>query len=504
MNRLLNIIIVFVFLITFQAFTENPSKPTVYIIGDSTVKNGQGDGAEGLWGWGDYISQFLDTANISIENHALGGTSSRTFLTFGLWKPVLEKLKPGDFVLMQFGHNDAGNINDDHRARGTIKGIGDESIEIDNILTKKHEIVHSYGWYIQKYIKESKSKGAVPIVMSPIPRNDWKDGEVPRNNKDSYGLWAKQVAESESVLFIDLNDKMANAMEQLGEQIITGNYFYKRDHTHTSAKGAVLSSSLIVEGLEKSECLLKNYLLEEPLIKLPPKKNLYIVGNSTVANGNDKIAGWGKNLHVYFDTMRVNVYNKARGGRSSRTFRHEGLWKEIEKQLQPGDFVIIEFGHNDDGNIDKPKFRGSLKGMGNESVEITRPDSTKETVNTYGWYMKKYIAEAKLKGAEVIVVSQIPRNKWPDGKVERMNYTYGLWSREAATIEKGIFLDLNEAVAKKYEEMGSEKVRAFFPGDHTHTNEVGAQLNSLTVAELIKDCKEAKLRDYVLLPIVKN
>ena len=52
MNRLLNIIIVFVFLITFQAFTENTSKPTVYIIGDSTVKNGQGDGAGGLWGWG--------------------------------------------------------------------------------------------------------------------------------------------------------------------------------------------------------------------------------------------------------------------------------------------------------------------------------------------------------------------------------------------------------------------------------------------------------------------
>jgi len=504
MNRLLNIIIVFVFLITFQAFTENTSKPTVYIIGDSTVKNGQGDGAGGLWGWGDFIGQYFDSSKIAVENHALGGTSSRTFLTFGLWKPVLEKLKPGDFVLMQFGHNDGGNINDNHRARGTIKGISDESIEIDNILTKKHEIVHSYGWYMRKYIQETKLKGAIPIIVSPIPRNDWNNGRVPRNNKNSYGLWSKQVAESEEILFIDLNENMANAMEKLGEQNITGEYFYIHDHTHTSAKGAVLSASLIVDGLIESEGELVEYLLEKPVNKLPKKKNVFIIGNSTVADGNDKIVGWGKEIQSYFDTMRVNVYNKARGGRSSRTFRHEGLWNEIEKQLQPGDFVIIEFGHNDGGNINKPKFRGSLKGMGDESVEITHPDGTKETVYTYGWYMKKYISEAKLKDAEVIVVSQIPRNNWPDGNVERVNFNYGLWSAEATKIQGGIFLDLNETVAKKYEELGPEKVKTFFPGDHTHTNKKGAQLNALTVVELIKECKDSKLRDYILLPFNNN
>ncbi|MEP6804078.1 MAG: SGNH/GDSL hydrolase family protein, partial [Flavobacterium sp.] len=155
-------------LLFFNFTIKQDSKPTVFMVGDSTVKNGKGDGSGGLWGWGDFIGQFLDATKLTIENHALGGTSSRTFQDKGLWNVVSNKLKKGDYVLIQFGHNDDGPLNDSLRARGTIKGIGNESQEIDNILTKKHETVHSYGWYIQKIIREAKSKGAIPIVCSPI------------------------------------------------------------------------------------------------------------------------------------------------------------------------------------------------------------------------------------------------------------------------------------------------------------------------------------------------
>ena len=82
-----------------------------------------------------------------MKNRALGGTSSRTFQTKGLWEAVLKDLQKGDFVLMQFGHNDNGPMNDTLRARGTIKGVGEETEEIDNLITKQHEVVHSYGWY---------------------------------------------------------------------------------------------------------------------------------------------------------------------------------------------------------------------------------------------------------------------------------------------------------------------------------------------------------------------
>lgn len=215
----------------FNFSEKKQDKPTVYMVGDSTVKNGSGKGDGGLWGWGDYIGQFLDSSKVTVENHALGGTSSRTYQDKGLWLPVYNKLKKGDYVLIQFGHNDNGPLNDNSRARGTIKGIGEETEAIDNMLTGKHEIVHSYGWYIRKIVKEAKSKGAIPIICSPIPRNDWKEGKVPRNNT-SYGLWAKQIAEQENATFIELNDNMAIEMEKFDEDKVTGTYFYKKDHTH--------------------------------------------------------------------------------------------------------------------------------------------------------------------------------------------------------------------------------------------------------------------------------
>jgi len=502
MIRILSLII-FVSLLVSCKPTEKEAparKPTIFIIGDSTVKNGRGDGSGGLWGWGDPLVLYFDTSRVNLENHALGGTSSRTFRSKGLWDAVLRRLQPGDYLLMQFGHNDNGPINDDFRARGTIKGISDASEEIDNLLTGIHEEVHTYGWYLRQYIAEAKSKGVTPVVMSPIPRNDWANGKVPRNDS-TYGLWAKEVANFEEVQFIDLNEKMASAMEKMGEDSVTGNYFFKRDHTHTSAKGAILSASFIVEGLrEANECNLKEYLLDNPNIKFPKKKKVYIIGDSTVADGKDEIIGWGRELSAYFDTARIEIINKARGGRSSRTYQYEGLWDEVLNQLTDEDFLLIQFGHNDGGNIDKAKFRGSLKGTGDEVQEITRPDSTTEVVHTYGWYMKKYISDAKQKGVQPFVLSQIPRNEWPNRRVERVADSYGGWAKEAAEMEGAIFLDLNETVARKYEDLGEKQVKSFFPGDHTHTNEKGAQLNALTVAELIKDCTTSNLRYYTQLP----
>ncbi|MFI8378893.1 rhamnogalacturonan acetylesterase [Leeuwenhoekiella sp. NPDC079379] len=482
-----------------QCDTANAQKPTVYCVGDSTVKNGQGKGDGGLWGWGDFIGQYLDTTQVRVKNHALGGTSSRTFQSKGLWQPVLDSLQAGDYVLIQFGHNDNGALNDDSRARGTIKGIGEETEEIDNMLTGAHEVVHSYGWYIRKVVTEAKSKGAIPVIMAPIPRNDWENGKVPRN-ADSYGGWAQQIAEEEGVTFINLNDKMASEMEARGEEQVTGHLFYKRDHTHTSAKGAVLAASLIAEGLAESDNSLKKYLLENPEITLPRKRNLFLIGDSTVAdNGQPTKTGWGVYLQQHVDTTRMSVYNKARGGRSSRTFRYEGLWDAVKEQLQPGDFVLMQFGHNDGGNIDKAKYRGSVKGMGDETQEVQRDSSGIETVHSYGWYMKQYIKETKEAGATPIVLSMIPRNDWFDGKVDRAVTSYGGWAEEAAVQAGGYFLDLNEAVAQKYEEVGKDSVNAFFPDDHTHTNIAGAQLNARIVAQLIEGLRASDLRDYIYI-----
>lgn len=227
------------------------------------------------------------------------------------------------------------------------------------------------------------------------------------------------------------------------------------------------------------------------------KATVFIIGDSTVANGNDSIVGWGRELTSFFDTSRVVIINKARGGRSSRTFLTEGLWKEILPQLQKGDFVLIQFGHNDGARPDAEKFRGSLRGSGEETQLVSKPDKTQETVHTYGWYLKKFIQDAKDAGAIPIVFSQIPRNEWPGGKVERVSESFGKWANEAAAQTGAFFIDLNELVAGKYEKMGKDSVKTFFPGDHTHTNQAGASLNARTITQAIRDLRECELRAYL-------
>jgi lysophospholipase L1-like esterase len=375
--------------------------------------------------------------------------------------------------------------------------VGEEREEIDNILTREHETVHSYGWYLRKIVRETKEKGAIPIIITPIPRNDWENGKVKRT-PGSYPHWALEVARQEKIQAVDLNQLMSERLDAYGEDKVTGRFFYSRDHTHTSAEGAVLAASLVVEGLKSlSKLKISKFLLAQPAIQFPVNKRVFIIGDSTVANGNDTIIGWGRILPSFFDTSRVIIVNKARGGRSSRTFLNEGLWKEIVGQLKKGDFVLMQFGHNDGARPDSEKFRGSLKGTGEETQEVTKPDGTKEMVHTYGWYMKKYIQDTRAKGATPIVLSQIPRNEWPGGNVERVTASYGKWAKEAAEETGAYFIDLNELVAKKYEVMGKEKVKTFFPGDHTHTNFSGAALNARTVAEGVKGLKNCDLKAYV-------
>src|SRR5262249_45853700 len=223
----------------------NAKPPTLFLIGDSTVRNGAGDGANKQWGWGEPIAAYFDPAKITVLNRARGGRSSRTFLTEGLWDQVLLAMKPGDFVLIQFGHNDGGPTNDTSRARGTIKGVGQETEEIDNLLTKKHEIVHSYGWYLRKYIADARANGATPIICSPVPRKIWKEGRIAR---DQYARWAEEVAKTEKVGFIDLNEIIARRYEALGPDKV--DLLFADEHTHTTMAGAEINAASVIAGLK--------------------------------------------------------------------------------------------------------------------------------------------------------------------------------------------------------------------------------------------------------------
>ena len=245
--------------ITAAGIPEKKNKPVIHLVGDSTVKNGSGLGEGGLWGWGAFLHTMLDTSKVAVRNHALGGRSSRTFITQGLWDNVLSTVKPGDYVIIQFGHNDSSPVNDDSRARGTLKGTGENTRVIENMLTKQHEIVHTYGWYLRKYINDSKERGAIPVVCSPVPRNIWENGRLARASAD-YGLWAGETAEAAGAYFIDLNEIIALKYEALGQEEVSSKLFLT-DHTHTNEAGAIINATAVAEGLKQlKNCKLKKYL----------------------------------------------------------------------------------------------------------------------------------------------------------------------------------------------------------------------------------------------------
>jgi len=233
----------------------NPKLPTVFIVGDSTANNN----ANGAQGWGDPFIAHFDATRINVLNRARAGRSSRTFITEGLWDKVVAELKAGDFVLIQFGHNDGGAINDASRARGSLPGVGEETQEIDNLLTKQHEVVHTYGWYMRKMIADAKAKGATPIVLSLTVRNIWKDGKVERGS-GHYSEWAAEIAKSQQVLFIDLTNIIADQYEKLGQDRVQE--LFGPDHTHTSPAGAELNAALVVAGIKAlRNCDLKSLLV---------------------------------------------------------------------------------------------------------------------------------------------------------------------------------------------------------------------------------------------------
>ncbi|WKK59479.1 SGNH/GDSL hydrolase family protein [Sphingobacterium sp. BN32] len=231
--------------LTLSSFLIKQEKQRIYIIGDSTVRNGQGNGSNGQWGWGSFLADYIDNEAVEVYNKALGGTSSRTYFTNrSLWQTILDSLRPGDIVLMQFGHNDSSPVVDSTRARGTIPGNSNDYQEVNNPLLKQKEMVYSYGFYLRQFVKNIQNRGARAIICSPIPRNKWEAGEVVRSE---YAKWAEEAATQSSAEFIPLQDLVIAAYQQQGKDYVSKHYFDAKDATHTLKEGAVLNAKLIAE-----------------------------------------------------------------------------------------------------------------------------------------------------------------------------------------------------------------------------------------------------------------
>lgn len=490
--------------------TRRGDNPVLFLVGNSTMRTGTlGNGKNGQWGWGYFAPEYFDETKITVENHALGGMSSRTFYN-RLWSDVLKGIRKGDWVIIELGHNDNGPY-DSGRARASIPGIGKDSLNVTIQETGENETVYTYGEYMRRFINDVKKRGAHPVLMSLTPRKAWDDADstkVTRVN-ETFGLWAKQVAKKEKVPFIDLNEISAKKFETFGKEKVK--YMFYLDNIHNSAFGARVNAESAVEGIRGYKGLkLASYLKPEVpdtitgASRRPGSPVVFTIGDSTVKNeddGDDSMWGWGSVIGELFDLDRITVENHAMAGRSARTFLDEGRWEKIYNALQPGDFVIMQFGHNDAGAINTGKARAELPGAGYDSkVYKMEPTGQYQVIYPFGWYIRKFVMDAREKGATAIVLSHTPRNIFDNGKISRNTDSFGAWSKQAASQSGACYIDLNKISGDKLEKIawneGLGKVAEYFKKDHTHSSLKGARLNAQSIAEGLRD-SDCELKDYL-------
>jgi len=259
---LIPILVLFPILFAFQ---EKEQISKIYLIGDSTVADYSGDYDPGkdymktrypVMGWGQMFQPFMCKDNLQklkglikadsviVDDRARGGRSTRTFFEEGRWRAVYDALEPGDLVLMQFGHNDAAENK-----------------------PERYVTTEGYKEYIRLFISQSREKGAIPIVLTPVNRNyPWEDGML-QNVHGEYYTAAVEVAKEMEALLIDLTQLSMDHFTAKGKDYVTVNYFMNfgpglyeaypdgsNDNTHFQPEGAKAVAKLVYEamtGLEK-------------------------------------------------------------------------------------------------------------------------------------------------------------------------------------------------------------------------------------------------------------
>ena len=496
--------------------TRVGTNPVMFLVGNSTMRNGTlGNGNNGQWGWGYYFPKYFNAQKISVENQALGGMSTRTFYT-DLWPAVRQALKPGDWVVVSIGHNDNGEFFDQRRARAVIPGVDPDTMYVGfNQRTQRQDTVYSYGHYLRLYINDVRARGANPILMSLTPRDayDEKTGLIVRKPQTE---WAAYVAAVEGVPFVDLNELSGQKLDSYSPW--KEKYHFMGDHIHTSKFGAEMNARSAAEGLYYSQNpalkplqqMMQNVVADQWQVERKPGKPvLFFTGDSTVKNADkedDGMWGWASQAQTVFDESKITLCNAARAGRSTRSFIREGLWEKVYNSLQPGDYVTIQFGHNDICPITDQKARGVIPGTQDTLHVYKMDDGSYQTVYSFGWYLRKMIDDVREKGATPILVSLTPRNEWPGGRIERRDASYGKWYREVVEQTGVAFIDMHNISAdfldKKFAVKGmpadKEKAKAkiaelkekagakYFKQDHTHTSKLGAQMNAQSFAKGLK------------------
>lgn len=224
------------------------ARTTVFLIGDSTMADKPTPQTNPERGWGQMLPGFFD-GRVVVRNHAVNGRSSKSFIDEGRWNTVLQALKPGDYVFIQFGHNDQKR---EDPARYTNPHTG-------------------YRKNLRRFVTETRERGGNPVLFSSIVRRNFNNHGVLEDTHCAYPVVARAVAEELGVPFVDLqllSEELVlglgrEASKQLYVWVKPGEYAMypegKQDDTHLSVRGATEIARLAVQGLRAASVPLASF-----------------------------------------------------------------------------------------------------------------------------------------------------------------------------------------------------------------------------------------------------
>ena len=249
------------------------------------------------------------------------------------------------------------------------------------------------------------------------------------------------------------------------------------------------------------------------------KRKVHTIGDSTMSEYKPAATpkrGWGMYLQAFFNADSIEVNNRGKSGASTRTFYEtENLWPSVKRQMQAGDFLIIQFAHNDEKCKGEDVYvqNAKLRAEGKDTLTDMRGT---EPNTTYKEYLRRYINEAREMGVKPILMSPICRVYFKDGKInaegrhdlskDGMDKNYVRCMREVAEEMNVPFLDMTAKSLEMYESAGQKTCmeRYFNCGDKTHTGQEGGMVNANLAYLLIKNCPELKeLHHLVALPSIE-
>lgn len=245
-QKALNHIVVFLIIFALTSFVIQEPRTVIYLIGDSTIATKEIK-AYPETGWGMPFQYFFDST-VMVENHAKNGRSTRTFISENRWQPIEVKLKKGDYVFMQFGHND-------------------ESKE----KTDRYTTPEEYKKNLNKFITDTRAKGATPVLLTPVSRRKFVEGKQ-QETHTVYSALVKEVALAEKVAFIDLDALSREYYQNMGEenskllflQLEAGehpNYPEgKIDNTHFSEMGARKIAQIVLTEIKRLDLPLTKHI----------------------------------------------------------------------------------------------------------------------------------------------------------------------------------------------------------------------------------------------------